>query len=88
MAGPYYNRYSAQRENLAMFLPTRAVGLDSASIFSVKSYLGAKMVLLADNRNNTFRCRGILAEYCFPRGLNERADLIGFTSDMTIYALR
>ncbi|MBL0234284.1 MAG: metallophosphoesterase [Chitinophagaceae bacterium] len=92
MAGPYYNRYSAtQRENLGnVFAKPGAVGLDSASIFSVKSYLGAKMVLLADNRNNTFwPSRGILWQNTVfaQRGLNDNSrDLIGFTSDMTIYA--
>lgn len=92
MAGPYYQLYSAtQKENLGnVFAKPANIGLDSASIFSSKSYLGFKMQMVVDNRNHAlWPSRGVLWEnrVFAQRGLNDNSrDLIGFTSDMTVYA--
>ena len=92
MVGPYYNRYSAsQKENLGnIFAKPASVGQDSASIFGNKAYMGVKMAIVIDNRNKAFwPSRGIFWEnkVFAQRGLNKNSqDLVGFTSDMTVYA--
>jgi outer membrane protein assembly factor BamA len=64
--------------------------MDSADIFSQKSYLGAKVICTFDNRNNEiFPTRGIFwkNELLSIAGINKRSDnYTKFITDMTIYA--
>ena len=90
--GPYYYQYNSKfKDNAGKVLGTpSAVGLDSADIYSKKSYLGARLAIKVDNRNNLlFPTRGVLwnTELLSARGLLNGSDPITkFTSDMTVYA--
>ncbi len=90
MAGPYYyrywNKYDDNSKNILS--DPRKVGLDSADVFSNKSYLGGKFVMQFDNRNNTlFPTRGIFwnNEFTVTSGSGfGSSNLVKYTSDMTI----
>jgi hypothetical protein len=92
MGGPYYYHYENNiKYNTNNILGKRGnSGFDSARIFSKKSYLGAKLVIHYDNRNNAlFPTRGILwhNELVTLGGLSNNAKTyVKVSSDMTIYA--
>ncbi len=91
MIGPYYYKYSSYfKENTGNVLTNpRQVGLDSADIFSKKTYLGGKLALHLDNRNNDlFPTRGIHwdNEYINVAGIKKGSDhFSSLTSHMSIY---
>ena len=92
MAGPYYNRYwnSFDDNRKNVLSDPRVVGLDSADVFSTKSYTGAKFVMQFDNRNHKlFPTRGIFWKNEFVatagNGFNTN-NLVKYTTDMSIYA--
>ncbi|MGQ0737969.1 MAG: metallophosphoesterase [Bacteroidota bacterium] len=92
MLGPYFYHYSASvSRNISNVLgKPQQVRLDSAAVYSKKSYAGFKIAALVDNRNREF----------FPtRGMHWKNELlattklsgaegkyVAFTSDMSIYA--
>ena len=92
LAGPYYyhywNRYNDNTKNI--LAKPALVGLDSADVFSKKSYAGVKLAMQFDNRNNTlFPTRGIYwnNELVGLAGISDGTNNYArFTSDMTIYA--
>ncbi|HET6722914.1 MAG TPA: metallophosphoesterase [Chitinophagaceae bacterium] len=92
MAGPYFYHYwSKYSENADRILGKPSFGnLDSADIYSIKTYLGAKLAMKFDNRNNeVFPTRGIIwnTEFVSTAGLTDSTDaLTKLSSDMTIYA--
>jgi len=90
--GPSYYHYWARfKDNDDRILGTPAIiGSDSASIYGVKQFLGAKAKLDVNYINNEiFPTRGITwyTEFTSLAGLNSNAhQLTKLTSDMTIYA--
>lgn len=91
MAGPYYFHYwnrIADNSNNILSKP-RQVGLDSADVFSPKSYFGAKLGMQFDNRNNIlFPTRGIFwnNEIIAAAGSGVgSSNYVKFTTDMTIH---
>lgn len=90
--GPYFYYYQSNySDNSKNILSNyRQLGLDSASVFGKKSYLGAKLSFMFDNRNNdVFPTRGIFwnNELLYSAGLNKESNNYSkFISDMTIYA--
>lgn len=91
MFGPSYYQYSNKyRFNTANILAKpKEIGLDSANIFSQKTYLGGKVVMHLDNRNNEiFPTRGIHwdNEFLYTRGIKgSSGDFSRLSSDMTLY---
>jgi hypothetical protein len=92
MAGPYifhyWNQYS---DNAGSILGNpSSVSLDSADIYSKKTYLGVKLAMKFDNRNNElFPTRGIIwtNEILSVAGITKTSNAFTkLTSDMTIYA--
>jgi hypothetical protein len=90
--GPYFYNYNAKYSNnhdniLGDF---KEVGMDSANIFSNKSYVGGKVALILDNRNNDlFPTRGMLwiNELLMTKGVNGTSkQFMSYTSDMKLYA--
>ena len=92
MAGPYFQYYwNHYDDNVGTILgEPDIIHLDSANIYSRKSYLGAKLAMKFDNRNNTiFPTRGIIwnNEFVSAFGMTPSSKkLLKLTSDMTIYA--
>ncbi|HJS54589.1 MAG TPA: BamA/TamA family outer membrane protein, partial [Chitinophagaceae bacterium] len=92
MAGPYFFHYwNDHLDNADKVLGKPSlVNLDSADIYSKKTYLGAKFAMNFDNRNNeVFPTRGVLweTEFVSTAGLSQSSDpYTKLTSDMTIYA--
>jgi hypothetical protein len=93
MVGPYFYQYQNKfSDNSSNILGNfRETGLDSARIFSGKSYLGGKAVMRLDNRNNeVFPTRGMLwnNQLIAASGIggNGAKSYASFTSDMTLYA--
>lgn len=92
MIGPYFFHYQArQKDNLNNILSNRnESGLDPERVFSKKSYLGAKLAMRLDNRNNeNFPTRGILwnNQVVAASGIGSGTKSYAtFTSDMTVYA--
>jgi hypothetical protein len=90
--GPTFYQYkNSYKDNAAFVLgKPQQLGLDSARIFSNKSYLGGKLVLLLDNRTNEiFPKRGMYwrTEIFSMAGLSKGSKFYtGYTSDMTLYA--
>ena len=92
IAGPYFLHYSnkySKNSNKILGEPL-AAPLDSNNVYTKKNYLGAKLAMYFDNRNNeVFPTRGVHWE-------NELVSMAGltktsktftkFSSDMTIYA--
>ncbi len=91
LVGPYFYQYSnSYTYNTGNVLAKpQLVGLDSADIFSQKAYLGGKLALHLDNRNNTlFPTRGVRwdNEFTSIAGLKKGSDnFSSFTSDMSVY---
>ncbi len=92
MVGPYYNRYwNDYNDNEKNVLrDPRQVGLDSADVYSIKSYTGGKFIMQFDNRNNKlFPTRGIFWKNQFVatagNGFNTN-NFVKYTTDMSIYA--
>jgi Omp85 superfamily domain/Calcineurin-like phosphoesterase len=92
LVGPYYLQYWNQyRFNAGRILgkPSQ-INLDSADVYSTKAYLGGKLALRLDNRNNEiFPTRGIFwnTELVSTAGLTKTSNsFTKLTSDMTIYA--
>jgi hypothetical protein len=92
MAGPYFEHYwNYHEDNVGKILedPDK-IGLDSADIYTKKSWLGPKLVMKLDNRNNeVFPTRGILwnNEFTAAFGMNDSSEnYYKLTTDMTIYA--
>ena len=92
MVGPYYNRYwNDYNDNSKNVLSDpRQVGLDSADVYSTKSYTGGKFVMQFDNRNNKlFPTRGIFWKNEFiataGNGYNTN-NFVKYSTDMSIYA--
>jgi hypothetical protein len=89
--GPYYYQYSNLfKENTGNVLTKpQLVGLDSTDIFSKKAYLGGKVALHLDNRNNTFfPTRGVHwdNEFTYVAGIRKGSDnFSSFTSNMKVY---
>ncbi len=94
MIGPYYYQYSNHlKENMGNVMTNpQLVGLDPADIFSKKAYLGGKLALHLDNRNNDiFPTRGIHwdNEYINVAGIKKGSDnFSSLTSHMSIYISR
>ena len=92
MAGPYFYNYQNRfKDNTANVLTKpQNIGLDSARVFSKKTYLGLKFVMHFDNRNNElFPTRGVEwhNELVTAAGIsNDSHKYLKFTSDMTINA--
>jgi predicted MPP superfamily phosphohydrolase len=92
LIGPYYLQYwNRFQDNAGRILGKPSlVNLDSADIYSTKSYLGGKLALRVDNRNNEiFPTRGVLwnTELVSTAGLSKTSNsFTKLTSDMTIYA--
>lgn len=91
-AGPsYYHYWNGYKDNKERILTNYSTtGSDSASLFSVKDYLGAKIKLDINYINNEiFPTRGITWFTAFSalRGLNKNSrNFTKINSDMTIYA--
>ncbi len=92
MAGPYFYHYNNKfSDNIGSILekPQR-LRLDSADVFSKKTYIGGKFGFSVDNRNKEFMpTRGILwnNEFTVVKGITKNSnDLIKFTTDMSLYA--
>jgi Omp85 superfamily domain/Calcineurin-like phosphoesterase len=92
LIGPYLQSYDGrfnENKNNVLSRPQQ-VGLDSADIFSKKFYLGGKIGLHLDNRNNEiFPTRGMLwtNEFISVAGIKKGSDnYTGFTSNMSLYA--
>lgn len=92
MIGPYFSAYQNKySDNVNTILgKPRQAGLDSASVFGKKAYLGGKLTMLLDNRNNDFfPTRGMHWQNQFTSvaGLNNNShSLTSITSDMVLYA--
>jgi Calcineurin-like phosphoesterase len=90
MIGPYYYQYSnLYKENTGNVLTKpQLVGLDFTDVFSKKAYLGGKLALHIDNRNNDlFPTRGVRwkNEFVAAVGMKKGSDnFSSFTSDMSI----
>lgn len=91
-AGPHFFSYRndiADNRNNFFGKPSQN-GLDSATIYSKKDYLGAKFMMLVDNRNNDlFPTRGMhwKTELVSATGLKKgNHNYTAFTSDMSVYA--
>lgn len=92
MAGPYYFQYwNKYADNSSRILgkPT-LVQLDSMDVYSNKSYLGGKLAVQFDNRNNDiFPTRGVFwtNELISTAGLGKNShNFTKLSSDMTVYA--
>ena len=92
MAGPYFFHYWNNYEDNANRILGKPdlVHLDSADVYSKKTYLGVKAVMKFDNRNNEiFPTRGVFwnNELIVAAGTTSSAkSLTRLSSDMTIYA--
>lgn len=92
MIGPYFYQYNAKREkNLNNILADRNLsGLNPEQVFMEKKYLGAKVLMRLDNRNNEmFPTRGMLwnNQLFAVAGVGSGSNnLTGISSDMTVYA--
>ena len=92
--GPYFYNYSnkyADNADGILGKPSLAnQHLDSADIYSNKTYLGARLAMKFDNRNNeVFPTRGIIwdNEFVSAAGLTKTSNTFTkLSSDMTIYA--
>ena len=90
--GPYFYQYQGkyQKNNDKVLGNPSLLGLDSADIFSKKTYLGAKAILLVDNRNNDFfPTRGVYwnTELVSAAGIGSGSNTITrLSSDMRVYA--
>ena len=92
MVGPYFYSYTnSYTKNANNILGKPAViGLDSADIYSNKSYAGGKFSMIVDNRNNPlFPTRGIVwnNDLIVTKGLTSTStNFSKLSTDMKIYA--
>lgn len=92
LAGPYFYRYwSRYEDNVNSILGTpRQIGLDSLDVYSNKSYIGAKLAMQFDNRNDRLvPTRGIFwnNEIVATAGSGTgSSNFTKFTSDLSIHA--
>lgn len=92
LVGPYYQQYwNRFDDNIGRILGTPVVhGLDSADVYSNKAWLGGKLAIRFDNRNNEiFPTRGVFwnTELVSTAGLTPTSrQFTRLTSDMTVYA--
>jgi len=91
MAGPYFFHYWNKYEDNASHILGKPgeISLDSANVYSRKSYLGAKLAATFDNRNSDiFPTRGVVwnNEVIVTGGLNGSNNFNSIRSDMSIYA--
>jgi hypothetical protein len=92
MAGPtvfrYWNR-PADNINKILAQPS-LIGLDSAGVYSLKTYVGGKFAVIFDNLNDElFPTRGVQwnTQFTSMAGLTKNAhNITSLTSDMTVYA--
>jgi hypothetical protein len=89
--GPYFYHYKGKYEdNNDKVLGNPASGQDSADIFSKKTYVGGKVILSIDNRNNDFfPTRGVIwnTEVISVAGITSGSNNITrYFSDMRVYA--
>ncbi|MDQ6845315.1 MAG: metallophosphoesterase, partial [Bacteroidota bacterium] len=89
--GAYYHYWNNSRDNTGKVLTQPAlVGLDSANIFSTKSYAGAKISIIIHNVNSDLLpTRGVYwnTEFSSLFGLNDKSrQITKVTSDMAVYA--
>ena len=90
MFGPYYfryaNDYTFTKGNILS--KPQTIGLDSANIFSHKTYAGVKFNLHLDNRNSeVFPTRGIHWEnqFLYAAGISNSHNFSRYSSDLTLY---
>ena len=91
MAGPYFfNYWNKHSDNVNTILGKPSlIGLDSASVYSQKTWLGAKLAMKFDNRNSEiFPTRGVILanELILAAGVKNSNTFTKLTSEMTIYA--
>jgi hypothetical protein len=92
MAGPTaYHYWSKPADNINKILAKPSlIGLDSASVYSLKTYIGGKLAVIFDNLNDElFPTRGVQwnTQFTSMAGLTKKANNItSLTSDMTVYA--
>lgn len=92
MAGPYYFHYwNKFNDNESRILgKPDVIQLDSANIYSPKSYLGGKLAISFDNRNNDiFPTRGVYwyNELISAAGIGKNSkNITKLRTDMTVYA--
>jgi hypothetical protein len=92
MIGPYMLHYwNKPKDDIHRILePPLPSNLDSADVFSKKTWLGFKAAMNFDNRNSDiFPTRGVLwkNDFVYTLGIGSTADNFSkFSSDMTIYA--
>lgn len=92
MGGPAYYRYwNNPKDNIEKVLERPSfVGLDSAEVYSTKSYLGGKLVAEINNVNSElFPTRGMLwtSEFSAMAGVSGQTNAVTrIASDMTVYA--
>jgi len=90
--GPtYFHYWNKYRDNQGKVLAQPAlVGLDSASIYSEKSYAGGKFAIVVNNLNNELLpTRGVIwkTELSSMFGTNKNSqDITKLTSDLAVYA--
>ncbi len=94
MFGPYYYQYSNNykfNSNNVLAKP-QLVGLDSANIFTKKTYVGGKATIHLDNRNSeVFPTRGIHwdNEFLYAAGIKGGSkNFSRISSEMTVYVSR
>ena len=91
MFGPYFFQYSNNYKfNTGNVLSKpQLIGLDSANVFTKKTYAGGKVALHLDNRNNEiFPTRGIHwdNEFVYAAGIKDGShNFSRISSDMTVY---
>ncbi len=91
MVGPYFfNYWNKLSDNVGKVLENPSlVNLSYDDVYSHKVWLGAKLAMKFDNRNNeVFPTRGISwsNELILAAGIKNSSNHTKFTSDMTIYA--
>ena len=90
MAGPYFYYYSNKYADNVDKILGKISANDSMHIYSDKTYLGAKLAMKFDNRNNeVFPTRGVIwdNELLSTAGLTKTSNTFTkISSDMTIYA--
>jgi len=91
MVGPsIYHYWNKIKDNKERILEKPALaGLDSASVYAKKTFLGGKLAVYFNNLNNElFPTRGVQwnTEVVSLAGLKEANSFMSFTSDMSVYA--
>src|SRR5688572_15639785 len=90
MAGPYFFHYWNKYSDNTSTILGKPWNVDSADVYTKKTWLGVKFVMKFDNRNNEiFPTRGVIwnTEFVATAGLNESSKTFTkLLSDMTIYA--